>query len=92
MSRAGQVSYLVLSFAAGYSFAALPPKYLEVADFKQCLQGQEMGTYSAWCLPAEKLQACPVESWEKLQALTGTDKLPDCPSGADAGKSLPVEQ
>ena len=62
-------------------FATLPPKYLEVADFQQCLAVEEVATYSTWCLPAIRPENCPVGSWEKLQALSGSDKLPDCPSG-----------
>ena len=58
--------------------AALPPKYLEVKDFKKCLAEKDMGTYSMWCLPANKPEACPKESWEQLNNLTGQDKVPSC--------------
>ena len=65
------------------SSAALPPKYLGVQDFKQCLGIQQIRTFSVWCLPAEKPEGCPATSWEELKALTGPDKIPDCPSGSD---------
>ena len=77
---------------AASCFATLPPKYLEVADFQQCLAVEEVATYSMWCLPAIRPENCPVGSWEKLQALSGSDKLPDCPSGVSVATPAPLGQ
>lgn len=71
---------LMFASVAISSSAALPPKYLGIKDFKQCLATQETNTYRSWCMPAEKQGSCPSTSWEQLKALTGIDKVPDCPS------------
>ena len=78
-----QLSGLLLAAIATTSVAALPPKYLAVKDFKQCLSVQESGTYRAWCLPAQKPQNCPATSWAELTALTASDRVPDCPTAAN---------
>lgn len=58
--------------------AVLPPKYLSVPDFKQCLAEQSEGSYSSWCQPAKKPKACPRVSWRQLRALQGDDAVPAC--------------
>ena len=78
-----QLSGLLLAAIASTSIAALPPKYLAVKDFKQCLAVQESGTYHAWCLPPAKPQNCPTASWDELKALTGNDRVPDCPAATN---------
>jgi hypothetical protein len=74
------------------SSAVLPPKYLGIKDFKLCLATQEINTYSAWCMPAEKPANCPTASWEQLKALSGSDKLPDCASGPNVTPASPAEK
>jgi hypothetical protein len=59
-------------------YAVLPPKYLSVPDFKQCLSEQNEGSYSSWCQPAKKPKACPRVSWRQLRALQGNDAVPAC--------------
>lgn len=59
-------------------YAVLPPKYLSVPDFKQCLSEQNEGSYSSWCQPAKKPKACPRVSWRQLRALQGDDAVPAC--------------
>ena len=75
-----QLSGLLLAAIASASIAALPPKYLAIKDFKQCLAVREFGTYRAWCMPAAKPESCPATSWSELNALTGSDRIPDCPT------------
>ena len=58
--------------------AVLPPKYLAIKDFQQCLGTKDIGTWSAWCMPDEKPASCPDESWSKLGGLTGKDQVPNC--------------
>lgn len=58
--------------------AVLPPKYLAIKDFKQCLGSKDMGTWSAWCLPSKKPDACPADSWKQLTQLTGKERVPNC--------------
>jgi hypothetical protein len=77
--------------APGAAFA-LPPKYLAVKDFQQCLRTLQMGSYSAWCLPAQKLDNCPAASWAQLNALAGIDKLPSCQPGALPAPATAAEQ
>ncbi|MBS1229503.1 MAG: hypothetical protein H6R17_2780 [Proteobacteria bacterium] len=70
---------LLLACVTFASSAALPPKYLGIKDFKQCLAVQQIGSYRAWCMPSEKPQSCPAASWDELKALAGSDRIPDCP-------------
>ncbi len=60
------------------SASALPPKYLAVPAFRECLAQQQVSSYTAWCLPSVKADLCPADSWGRLNALTGIDKLPAC--------------
>lgn len=60
------------------AYAVLPPAYLSVPDFKQCLAEQNEGSYSSWCQPAKKPKACPRVSWRQLRALQGDDAVPAC--------------
>ncbi|SFM93714.1 hypothetical protein SAMN05660284_00026 [Formivibrio citricus] len=83
---------IVFAAVTASSSAALPPKYLGIKDFKLCLATQEINTYRAWCMPAGKPESCPAASWEQLKALTGTDKLPDCPAGSTAPAEKPATQ
>ena len=69
---------LLLAAIASASAAALPPKYLGIKDFKQCLAVHQFATYRAWCMPAAQPEGCPAASWAELTALTGKDRLPDC--------------
>jgi hypothetical protein len=59
-------------------YAVLPPQYLSVPDFQQCLAEQNEGSYSSWCQPAKKPKACPRTSWRQLRALQGDDAVPAC--------------
>ncbi|UDM15453.1 hypothetical protein [Vogesella sp. XCS3] len=59
-------------------YAALPPAYLAVPDFKQCLAEQNEGSYRSWCQPSKKPKACPRVSWRQLRALQGHDAVPAC--------------
>lgn len=65
------------------SAAALPPKYLEVKDFRRCLATQQIGSYRTWCILAAKPENCPATSWYQLQALGGKNQVPDCPARSD---------
>lgn len=62
--------------------SALPPKYLSVPQFKDCLATQQISTYRAWCMPSAKPAQCPATSWEQLNALQGQDQMPACPTEA----------
>ena len=69
---------LILASVAINCSAVLPPKYLGVKNFKQCLATQVINTFSAWCMPDKKPENCPTTSWEQLNSFTELDKLPDC--------------
>jgi hypothetical protein len=68
----------VVPVAAAPAVAALPPKYLAVPAFRECLAQQQVRSYTAWCLPSSRPDLCPADSWGRLNALTGIDKLPAC--------------
>ena len=55
-------------------FAELPPAYLSVPSFQQCLSQAQESTFTHWCLPATQPQGCPDASWQALQS----DDLPAC--------------
>ena len=46
--------------------SALPPKYLSVKGFKQCLKTKSMGSWDSYCLPSEKPAPCDKKSWAQL--------------------------
>ena len=46
--------------------AILPPTYLDIPNFRDCLATTQKGTASSWCMPANKADACPRDSWEQL--------------------------
>ena len=81
---------LLLATTASHSSAALPPKYLGVKDFKQCLATQPIDTYRVWCMPEQKPEACPAASWNELKALDGRDRIIDC--SADTTAPTPVKK
>jgi hypothetical protein len=62
--------------------SALPPKYLSVPQFKDCLATQQINTYRAWCMPSAKPAQCPATSWAQLNALQGKDQIPACQAEA----------
>ncbi|MDA0910635.1 MAG: LysM domain-containing protein [Proteobacteria bacterium] len=53
---------------------SLPPAYLSVKGFKDCLDTQKMGGWTAYCLPDNKPQSCTDGSWSKLSTMT----IPKC--------------
>ena len=81
---------LLLATTTSHSSAALPPKYLGVKDFKQCLATQPIDTYRVWCMPEQKPEACPAASWMELQALDGRDRIINCT--ADTNQPAPVKK
>merc|ERR1719186_1909110 len=44
----------------------LPPGYTDVQGYELCLGKESMGSYTSWCFPAHKPEACKHESWVKL--------------------------
>jgi hypothetical protein len=60
--------------------STLPPKYLSIMQFKDCLATQQVSSYRSWCMPGEKPTQCPATSWAQLQALQGSDQMPACPA------------
>ena len=45
---------------------ALPPKYLSVQGFQNCMVNYALETSSHWCFPLEKIPGCPTETWNEL--------------------------
>ena len=81
---------VLLSATTFHASAALPPKYLGVKDFKQCLATQPIDTYRVWCMPKQKPEACPATSWNELKALDGRDRIINC--SADTTAPTPVKK
>jgi len=44
----------------------LPPSFTEVPGYELCLGKENLGSYTSWCFPAHKPEACKHESWVKL--------------------------
>ncbi|STQ91163.1 hypothetical protein EV682_103349 [Iodobacter fluviatilis] len=65
------------------SAAALPPKYLEIKDFKKCLKDKAVDSYYILCMPDKKPATCPRASWKQLNALTANDRVPACAQKAE---------
>ena len=45
---------------------ALPPKYLSVEGFKNCLVSYAEDISIHWCFPLKKLPGCPIRVWNEL--------------------------
>ena len=54
------------------------PAYLSVMQWKDCVDSKDMGSWSAWCKPAEKPDACPADTWEKLYGECVVREIFDC--------------
>ena len=65
---------IALSCIPMVCMAELPPAYLSVPQFQQCLAQEQQSTFTHWCLPSSKPDACPDASWSALQS----DSLPAC--------------
>lgn len=63
--------------------SALPPAYLQVEGFQQCLKSKQVGTYTRWCMPASKPDHCPSQSWDQLNRMQGHDKVGSCQGSSD---------
>jgi hypothetical protein len=53
----------------------LPPAYLQVSGYQQCLQTVNKGTWTAWCMPKTQPQGCGDDSWKALLDLKVACKL-----------------
>lgn len=73
-----QTQAVVLDIDAPPQPTVLPPRYLFIPQFKDCLKTQTIGSYQAWCMPQDKPQSCPANSWEQLLALQGRDRISLC--------------
>ena len=75
-------SLVLAGFCAALVFgdaeAALPPKYLSVPHWRQCLSQQSMGSYDIVCLPARHPAECPPSSWSALNRLDEDQRPPPC--------------
>ena len=56
----------------------LPPKYLSIDGFKNCLNTQTKGTASFYCMPENKPEQCSDKAWDELSALEESDKIQSC--------------
>merc|ERR1712215_364833 len=68
---------------------SLPPFYLSVPGFQNCLREKNMGTSTAWCLPGSKPEACSAESWTELAR--NQDELSSCDDKAGDYSPATVE-
>ena len=58
--------------------AVLPPKYLSIDGFKNCLGTKTQGAAQMWCLPKQQPKQCADKAWESLNSLQGNDSVPSC--------------
>ena len=80
------VFIIVLTFGLGQG--ALPPPYLGVPNFKQCLGTYSLDSSTHWCIPANRPENCPESSWSDLtNSKRGT--LEDCPSDDSKSANQP---
>ncbi len=64
-----QASVVAKQTIAHQSASVLPPAYLQVDGFQQCLKSQSKGSWHAWCLPQNQPSACHDQAWEQLQSM-----------------------
>ncbi|MDR3477670.1 MAG: hypothetical protein P4M14_06535 [Gammaproteobacteria bacterium] len=68
---------LFLSVVAVNSWAVLPPQYLSIPHWKQCVDTATInGGYSYVCLPNARERHCPPSSWRAFHAKKNL--LPRC--------------
>lgn len=56
----------------------LPPAYLTIKGSKNCMGTKSMGNWKSVCIPKAQPKDCEKDSWNKLNALQGTDRPPAC--------------
>ncbi|HAG62073.1 MAG TPA: hypothetical protein DCL40_04125 [Coxiellaceae bacterium] len=85
VSKAIQLNAFVTLSQSGQQSSArpvgqgvLPPAYLKVKNFKDCLSTVSRSTWKAWCMPASRPKACPAASWKQLQGSSASDGLSSC--------------
>ncbi|MBU0744098.1 MAG: hypothetical protein KKE11_01835 [Gammaproteobacteria bacterium] len=65
-----QISQYLLSEISGGGqrgkAGLIAPEYLSVPNFKSCFEIKDMGSYREFCMPKERPEACPSDSWEAL--------------------------
>merc|ERR1712180_415682 len=68
----------------------IPPEYLKVPHWKDCLGSKDMGLWTAVCMPATiQSDKCPYSSWLKLKEIfDGPDYL-DCDLESNEEKPPP---
>ena len=82
------VYIIVLSLTFGLGQGALPPPYLGVPNFKQCLDTYSLDSSTHWCIPSNRPENCPESSWDDLtNGCRGT--LEDCPSNDSKSANQP---
>ena len=72
------VAGLLSTKVAAQAADVLPPAYLGLDRFQQCLMEQPRGSYRSWCMPEKRPQACPKTSWKQLRSLQGDQRIPAC--------------
>ena len=55
----------------------LPPEYLNVPGWQDCLGSKQHSSHSAVCLPSEKPEKCLQSSWDKLSRIWDLTKCGD---------------
>jgi hypothetical protein len=64
------ISLLLFTYSIKLIKIELPtPKYLRVANWRDCLSFQLVGNYKEYCLPSSILKECDENSWEDLTSL-----------------------
>ena len=78
------------SVTASVRLGALPPGYLSVEGWANCLTHTDAidGSSSQWCLPATQPTGCTGNSWTLLAA--PTVNLPACASNEDLAQRMAV--
>jgi hypothetical protein len=66
---------LMFFFLTSTSWALLPPQYLSVPDWKDCVGSMNVGSYNEVCLPHYRPKNCSRSSWHQLKRLR---ELPLC--------------
>ncbi|KAL3121869.1 hypothetical protein niasHT_000434 [Heterodera trifolii] len=57
---------------------ALPPKYLQIRDYRKCTGIKDAGGWASLCLPSRQKAFCPDIAWNALNSLGENDRFPFC--------------
>lgn len=64
----------------------LPPEYLNIDGFRSCLSIKSKGLANFYCMPEIKPKDCRKSTWNAINNLKGSEKIPACSNTGNDNK------